>query len=88
MPDALLANCAKTDGMPLFIEELTKVMSSMALSRSPPIPMTTNGDPAKSMVPVTLQDSLLARIDRLTESKFVAQIGAVIGREFTFNCWR
>ena len=37
------------------------------------------------MIPVTLQDSLLARLDRLTESKVVAQIGAVIGREFSFE---
>src|SRR3984957_13654823 len=37
------------------------------------------------MIPVTLQDSLLARIDRLTDSKFVVQIGAAIGREFSFE---
>ena len=37
------------------------------------------------MIPVTLQDSLLARLDRLTNSKVVAQIGAAIGREFSFE---
>jgi class 3 adenylate cyclase/tetratricopeptide (TPR) repeat protein len=74
---------AKTDGMPLFIEELTKVVIESG-------PFEANsyddkGGPGESMIPVTLQDSLLARLDRLTESKVVAQIGAAIGREFSFE---
>ena len=76
---------AKTDGMPLFIEELTKVIIESG-------PYGANADtyddkraPGGLTIPVTLQDSLLARIDRLTESKVVAQIAAAIGREFSFE---
>jgi class 3 adenylate cyclase/predicted ATPase len=76
---------AKTDGMPLFIEELTKVIIESS-------PYETNAhfyhdkwETSELTVPVTLQDSLLARLDRLTESKVVAQIGAAIGREFSFE---
>src|SRR6185312_10646870 len=76
---------AKTDGMPLFIEELTKVVIESG-------PYEANADlyddkrgPGELTIPVTLRDSLLARLDRLTESKAVAQIGAAIGREFSFE---
>ena len=86
LPDALVGQIvAKTDGMPLFIEELTKVIiesGSFAASGNPHDDTWGSGE---LMIPVTLQDSLLARIDRLTESKVVAQIGAAIGREFSFE---
>jgi class 3 adenylate cyclase/tetratricopeptide (TPR) repeat protein len=86
LPDTLVEQiAAKTDGMPLFVEELTKVMIESG-------PFEANGNPyddrrgsGEPMIPVTLQDSLLARLDRLTESKAVAQIGAAIGREFSFE---
>ncbi|MBL0424106.1 AAA family ATPase [Ramlibacter alkalitolerans] len=58
----------RSDGNPLFIEELTKAAA------------TGHGAPE---VPVTLQDSLMARLDRLGTAKEVAQAGAVIGREFS-----
>ncbi|MCA1452699.1 AAA family ATPase [Bradyrhizobium sp. BRP22] len=76
---------AKTDGMPLFIEELTKVVvesGPFEASSGLHDDRRGSGEPA---IPVTLQDSLLARLDRLTESKAVAQIGAVIGREFSYG---
>jgi tetratricopeptide (TPR) repeat protein len=63
---------AQTDGVPLFIEELT-----MALAQTAAQP-----DGATVSVPDTLQASLMARLDRLPAAKQVAQIGAVIGREF------
>jgi hypothetical protein len=86
LPDALVEQIvAKTDGMPLFIEELTKVtIESNSFDVSANFYDDKRGS-GESTIPVTLQDSLLARIDRLTESKFVAQIGAVIGREFSFE---
>ena len=63
---------ARTDGVPLFIEELTRCM------------IETDGAFGDSGVPETLQASLLARLDRLgSEAKEVAQIAAVIGREFS-----
>jgi predicted ATPase len=86
LPDALVGQIvAKTDGMPLFIEELTKVIiESGSFAASGNLHDDTWGS-GELMIPVTLQDSLLARIDRLTESKVVAQIGAAIGREFSFE---
>ena len=61
---------AKTDGVPLFIEEVTKTLAS-------------SSQVLRSDVPSTLQDSLMARLDQLGAAKEVAQIGAVIGREFS-----
>jgi predicted ATPase/class 3 adenylate cyclase len=68
---------AKTDGVPLFIEELTRSIFE-----------TTRGSLETSdaiRVPETLQDSLEARLDRLGSAKGVAQIGAAIGRTFNFD---
>ncbi len=60
----------RTDGVPLFVEELTKAMAEAGFEL------------AEADVPVTLQASLMARLDRLGAAKEIAQIGAVIGREF------
>jgi len=82
LPDTLVEQIvAKTDGMPLFIEELTKVI----IESGPFEAYDDKRGPGEPMIPVTLQDSLLGRLDRLTESKVVAQIGAAIGREFSFE---
>jgi class 3 adenylate cyclase/tetratricopeptide (TPR) repeat protein len=69
--ETMAAIVAKTDGIPLFVEELTKSVMESA-----------GGD---STVPATLKDSLMARLDRLGEAREVAQIAAVIGRQFTFS---
>jgi class 3 adenylate cyclase/tetratricopeptide (TPR) repeat protein len=61
---------AKTDGVPLFVEELTKSV------------MESAGE--DNAVPATLKDSLMARLDRLGPAREVAQIAAVIGRQFSF----
>ncbi len=66
---------AQTDGVPLFIEELTK-----AVLETPP-----DDFPVELAVPRTLQASLMARLDRLPAARQVAQIGAVIGREFSHH---
>jgi class 3 adenylate cyclase/tetratricopeptide (TPR) repeat protein len=64
----------RTDGIPLFVEELTKaVLETEAPLRGP------------SGIPFTLGSSLLARLDRLGEAKTVAQLAAVIGRTFTLE---
>jgi class 3 adenylate cyclase/energy-coupling factor transporter ATP-binding protein EcfA2 len=69
--ETIAAIVAKTDGVPLFVEELTKsVMESVGEDNS--------------VVPATLRDSLMARLDRLGEAREVAQIASVIGRQFTF----
>ena len=75
---------AKTDGVPLFVEELTKTVLESGLLRA--TPATATSWPARcrrSRSPTTLHDSLLARLDRLAPVKEVAQIGAAIGREFS-----
>jgi predicted ATPase len=76
----------RTDGVPLFIEELTKAVvetGADAGERSPVLSGTTSVTLA---VPATLQASLMARLDRLGFStKEVAQIGAAIGREFSYE---
>jgi class 3 adenylate cyclase/predicted ATPase len=70
---------SKTDGIPLFVEELTKmVLESGQLE----------GQPAAIPIPSTLQDSLMARLDRLGTAKHSAQLGAVLGREFTYEVIR
>ena len=71
--------------MPLFIEELTKVMIESGPFEASANSYDDKRGSGEPMIPVTLQDSLLARLDRLTESKVVAQIGAAIGREFSFE---
>jgi class 3 adenylate cyclase/tetratricopeptide (TPR) repeat protein len=86
LPDTLVEQIvAKTDGMPLFIEELTKVVIESGPFEASSSLYDDKWGPGEPMIPVTLQGSLLARLDRLTESKAVAQIGAAIGREFSFE---
>jgi class 3 adenylate cyclase/predicted ATPase/predicted nucleic acid-binding Zn ribbon protein len=73
----------KTDGVPLFVEELTKTLLESRFLRLEGDAYVV-GDRLQPMaVPVTLQDSLMARLDRLAPAREVAQIGAVIGREFS-----
>ncbi|MGI9389627.1 MAG: adenylate/guanylate cyclase domain-containing protein, partial [Boseongicola sp.] len=79
--DAILARriIEKTDGVPLFVEELTK-----AIIDSAPSDGAITADTLDAMdIPATLQDSLMSRLDRTGPSKEIAQLGAVIGREFT-----
>jgi class 3 adenylate cyclase/predicted ATPase len=71
----------KTDGVPLFIEELTKAV----LEADIPGAANDGEAPVALPVPSTLQASLTARLDRLAAGKEVAQIGAVIGRSFPFR---
>lgn len=74
---------AKTDGVPLFVEELTKsVLESDLLAESDQ--RYERSDPLPELaIPSTLQDSLRARLDRLGPAKEVAQLGSVLGREFS-----
>ena len=73
----------RTDGIPLFIEELTKaVVESGALTDAGDRYMVTGSLPPVS-IPMTLHASLLARLDRLGPVREVAQIGAALGRQFS-----
>jgi class 3 adenylate cyclase/predicted ATPase len=69
----------RSDGVPLFAEELTKVVPET----NPQI--AGNGKAPELHIPETLQDSLMARLDQLGPVKELAQLGAVLGREFTYE---
>lgn len=75
----------KTDGVPLFVEELTKMVLESGLLEEEAEEYTLNGRFLPLSIPVTLQDSLMARLDRLTSAKELAQLCAILGREFTFD---
>lgn len=72
-----------TDGVPLFIEELTKTVLEGDLLREEDGRYVLDGPLAPLAIPSTLQDSLMARLDRLAPVKELAQTASCIGREFT-----
>jgi class 3 adenylate cyclase/predicted ATPase len=76
---------AKTDGVPLFVEELTKTVLESGLLEEKDGAWLLSGPLPALAIPATLQDSLMARLDRLSSVKEVAQIGAAIGREFSYD---
>jgi class 3 adenylate cyclase/predicted ATPase len=73
----------KTDGVPLFLEELTKTVLESGMLTDAGDHYELSGSLPLLAIPATLHDSLMARLDRLAPVKEVAQIGAVIGREFS-----
>jgi class 3 adenylate cyclase/predicted ATPase len=75
----------KTDGVPLFLEELTKTVLESGMLRDAGDRYELAGSLSILAIPATLHDSLVARLDRLAPVKEVAQIGAVIGREFSYK---
>ena len=86
LPKEVLAQItAKTDGVPLFVEELTKMVVESNLVRAVNNHYKLSGPLAPLAIPSTLQDSLMARLDRLAPVKEVAQLGATIGREFSYE---
>ena len=72
----------RTDGIPLFVEEMTKAVLEAGSERAAQRTAAAIPSPALA-VPASLQASLMARLDRLGSAKEVAQIGAAIGREFS-----
>ena len=85
LPAEVLAQIvAKTDGVPLFVEELTKNVLESGLLIEEPDRYRLDGPLPPLAIPSTLQDSLMARLDRLAAVKEIAQIGAAIGREFAY----
>jgi tetratricopeptide (TPR) repeat protein len=73
----------RTDGVPLFIEELTKSVVESGLIKETDGHYAATGPVASLAIPATLQASLLARLDRLATSRELAQIGAALGRSFS-----
>jgi predicted ATPase len=83
LPDALLDEiAARTDGVPLFVEEMTKAVIESGVLREDADAYHLNGPLSALAIPTTLHDSLMARLDRLQPVKEVAQTAAVIGRSF------
>ncbi len=76
---------AKTDGVPLFVEELTKMVLESGLLIEHQHHFELAGALPPLAIPTTLHDSLMARLDRMATVKDVVQLGATIGREFTYE---
>lgn len=84
-PQVLAHIIEKTDGVPLFVEELTKLLVETGVasdfgSHEEFLNMLSDHE-----IPVTLRDSLMARLDKLGRAKETAQLGATLGREFSFE---
>ncbi|MGZ6241990.1 MAG: AAA family ATPase, partial [Candidatus Binataceae bacterium] len=71
--ETVAAVVERSGGVPLFVEELTRVL------------VETDGRASANEIPTTLRDSLMSRLDRLGPAREVAQLGAVIGREFSYE---
>lgn len=76
---------AKTNGVPLFVEELTKMVMESGLLREAAGHYELTGPLPPLAIPSTLQDSLMARLDRLATVREVSQLGAAIGRDFSYE---
>jgi predicted ATPase len=76
---------AQTDGVPLFIEELTKMVLESELLQERDGRYVLERPLASFAIPTTLHASLMARLDRLPTAREVAQIAAVAGRDFHFG---
>jgi class 3 adenylate cyclase/predicted ATPase len=89
LPDEVIEQIAeRTDGVPLFVEELTKSVLESGLLREEAHRYVVDGALPPMAIPTTLHASLLARLDRLASVRLVAQIGAAIGREFSYSLLR
>jgi predicted ATPase len=75
----------KTDGVPLFVEELTKAILESGQLQVRDGHYELTGLFSTFAIPATLQDSLMARLDRLVTAKGIAQYAAVIGRQFAYD---
>jgi class 3 adenylate cyclase/tetratricopeptide (TPR) repeat protein len=89
LPDEMMTQIIdRTDGIPLFVEELTKMVLESGLLVEDAGRYCLNSPLPPLAIPATLQDSLMARLDRLAPVKEVAQIGAAIGRDFSYTLLR
>jgi predicted ATPase len=84
-PEVLQQIIAKTDGVPLFVEEMTKAILESGHLQEVDGHYELVGALSTLAIPATLQDSLMARLDRLVTAKAVAQYAAVIGRQFSYD---
>ena len=75
----------KTDGVPLYVEELTKTILASDILRDVGEHYELTGPLSSLAIPDTLQESLMARLDRLPQVRELAQLGSVLGREFAYE---
>src|SRR3954449_13336727 len=75
----------RTDGVPLFVEELTKAVLESGELKDAGDHYEYAGSARSVTIPATLRDTLMARLDRFTPVREIAQIGAAIGREFSYE---
>jgi predicted ATPase len=86
LPQEVLAQIVeKTDGVPLFVEEITKAILESGQLKAVDGHYELTGSLSTFAIPATLQDSLMARLDRLMTGKVIAQLGATIGRQFSYT---
>ena len=76
---------SKADGVPLYVEELTRTILGSGVLRVEADRYLLDGALADLQIPSTLQDSLMARLDRVPTLREVAQVASVLGREFTYE---
>ena len=84
-PDVLEQLVRKTDGVPLYVEEMTKDLLESNLLRDTPAQFELKGPLPPMAVPFSLQDALASRLDRLGNGRHLAETAAVLGREFSFD---
>ncbi len=75
----------KTDGIPLFVEELLKTILESGMLNEVSGAYRLSGPLLETAIPTTLQDSLMARLDRMASAREIAQIAATLGREFSYD---
>jgi hypothetical protein len=76
---------AKADGVPLYVEELSKTILASDILRDAGTHFELTGPLSSLAIPDTLQESLMARLDRLPLVREIAQLGSVLGREFAYE---
>ncbi len=87
-PEVLRQLIDKTDGVPLFVEELTRMVLDSGLLHPIDGRYELDGPLPPLAIPATLHDSLMARLDRLASVRELVQLAAAIGREFSFDMMR
>jgi predicted ATPase len=86
LPDEIIQQLIeKTDGVPLYVEEMTKSILESGVLKEANSHYELSGSISSLSIPATLQDSLMARLDRLMTAKVVAQLGATMGRQFSYE---
>ena len=86
LPSAVVQQLVRrTDGIPLYVEELTKLMLESEVVREEGGSYKRARPVSATGIPASLHDSLMARLDRLASAKAVAQIAAILGREFSYD---